>query len=71
MLDSSAVSYREMALCNIAFAHVQLEENAEAQDYYRKTLAEFPESIMAKSSLAHLESLQHSDRARKLLPKNL
>lgn len=56
MLDSSAVPYREMALCNIAFAHVQLEETEEAQEHYKRTLAEFPESIMAKSSLDHLES---------------
>lgn len=58
LLDSSAVPYREMALCNIAFAHVHLDETEEAQKYYRRTLAEFPKSIMAKSSLEHLESLE-------------
>jgi tetratricopeptide (TPR) repeat protein len=56
MLDSSAVPYREMALCNIAFSHVQLDETAEARVYYRKALEEFPRSEMPKSGLEHVES---------------
>jgi tetratricopeptide (TPR) repeat protein len=48
MLDSSALHYREMALRNIAFAYIQLGEEATAQEYYRKTLAEFPESEVAQ-----------------------
>src|SRR5262245_12935907 len=44
MLDSSAVSYREMALCNIAYAHAQQQENVQALQCYRRVLEEFPES---------------------------
>jgi tetratricopeptide (TPR) repeat protein len=56
MLDSSAVPYREMALCNIAFSYVQLDEKVKAQEYYRKALEESPESDMAKSGLEYVES---------------
>lgn len=56
MLDSSAVPYREMALCNVAFLYVQIEEKASAEKYYRQALEEFPESVMAKSGLEYVES---------------
>ena len=56
MLDSSAVPYREMALCNIAFSHFQLDEIEEAQKYYRQALGEFPGSEIAKNGLAYIES---------------
>jgi tetratricopeptide (TPR) repeat protein len=56
MLDSSAVSYREMALCNIAYSHVQLQEPVQALQYYRRALEEFPESEMAKDGVVHVEA---------------
>jgi tetratricopeptide (TPR) repeat protein len=56
MLDSSALPYREMALCNVAFSYAQVEEKSRAEEYYRKALEEFPESIMAKSGLEYVES---------------
>jgi len=55
MLDSSAIPYREMALCNIAYSYVQLDEKAKAQEYYRKALDEFPESDLAESGLEYVE----------------
>ena len=56
MLDSSAVSYREMALCNIAYSQAQLKEKVEALQSYRRAVEEFPESEMAKSGIKYLES---------------
>lgn len=56
MLDSSAVSYREMALVNIAFSHVQLDEKAIALKYYQRALQEFPESEMAQIGIEYLAS---------------
>jgi tetratricopeptide (TPR) repeat protein len=56
MLDSSAVPYREMALCNTAYSYLQIDERAKAQEYYRKAIEEFPESDAAKSGLEHVES---------------
>jgi len=56
MLDSSAIPYREMALCNIAYSHVHLQEPAQALQYYRRALTEFPESELAKNGVLHLEA---------------
>ena len=58
MLDSSAMPYREMALCNVAFSYAQVDEKSKADEYYQKALDEFPESVMAKSGLVYVESLQ-------------
>ena len=56
MLDSSAIPYREMALCNIAFCYAQVDEKSRAEEFYRKALDQFPESAMAKSGLEDVES---------------
>jgi hypothetical protein len=56
MLDSSAIPYREMALCNVAFSYVQVDEKSRAEEFYRKALEEFPESALAKSGLEYVES---------------
>jgi tetratricopeptide (TPR) repeat protein len=56
MLDSSALSYREMALVNIAYSHVQLDENTSALKYYQRALQEFPESEMAQSGIEYIAS---------------
>ena len=56
MLDSSAISYREMALCNIAYSHVQLQQPVEALQYYRRALGQFPESQAAKDGIVHVEA---------------
>jgi Tfp pilus assembly protein PilF len=45
-----------MALCNVAFSYAQVEEKSRAEEYYRKALEEFPESVMAKSGLEYVES---------------
>src|SRR5215207_2221557 len=56
MLDSSAVSYREMALCNIAYSHAQLQQHFQALQCYRRALEEFPESELAQNGVVHVES---------------
>ena len=56
MLDSSAIPYREMALCNVAFSYAQVEEKSRAEEYYQKALEEFPESVMAKVGIEYVES---------------
>ena len=57
MLDESAISYREMALCNIAYSYVQLQEPAQALRYYERAREEFPESELAQSGVKHVQSL--------------
>jgi hypothetical protein len=38
LLSSSALSYRDMALCNIAFCYSQIGEGAKTMSYYKKAL---------------------------------
>lgn len=51
----SKMSYREMALLNMAYCKVELKELTKAKELYSRTLQEFPQSRMAKDALAYLE----------------
>ena len=57
LLSSSRISYTEMSLLNTAFCYTQIGQGALAKEYYEKTLAQFPDSEMAKSALRMLQSL--------------
>jgi len=52
LLDASAYSYREIALCNIAFAHSQLGHGEQAVAWYKRAANEFPGSDLAETALA-------------------
>jgi tetratricopeptide (TPR) repeat protein len=56
LLSSSRVSYREMALLNVAYCYGQLGEGARSREFYEKTLAEYPDSTMAKAAINMLDS---------------
>ena len=56
MMSPSAVSYREMALCNIAFCFSQLGNGAQAEAFYRRALDEFPSSGLAAAALRMIDS---------------
>jgi hypothetical protein len=58
LLSSSAYSYRELALCNIAFANLQLSRVQPALTAYRKAVLEFPGCAMARHSIHVLEAAQ-------------
>ena len=62
MMSPSAISYREMALCNIAFCYSQLGDGAKAQAYYRQALDEFPNSGLAASALRMIESVRQQSK---------
>ena len=51
LLSSSAMSYREMSLTNIALCYAQLGDMDSAKKYYQLTLDEFPKSQIAKDGL--------------------
>ncbi|HEV7766043.1 MAG TPA: hypothetical protein VGQ76_13645 [Thermoanaerobaculia bacterium] len=55
LLSSSAYSYRELALCNVAFANLQMDRVDQALGAYRRALVEFPACPMATHSIRVLE----------------
>jgi tetratricopeptide (TPR) repeat protein len=60
MLTPSAMSYREIALVNIAFAYSQMGDGAKAKEFYRRALDEFPDSGLASASLKLIEAVERS-----------
>ena len=60
MMSPSAMSYREMALLNIAFAHSQIGDGKTAKAYYERAIQEFPQSGMARAALRFIHSVENS-----------
>ncbi len=58
LLCFSRISYKEMALNNIAFCYGQIGQGDKSIEYYEKTLEEFPDSAMAKVALRHINSVR-------------
>jgi hypothetical protein len=56
--SASALSYRVIALCNIAFCYAQLDDGAKAVTYYETALREDPECTLAQVSLRMLQSMK-------------
>lgn len=65
MMSPSAMSYREMALINIAFAYSQLGNGEKAKQYYQQAGREFPNSVMAKAALKMIGAFEQSSRETK------
>lgn len=61
LLSSSAMSYREMGLANIAFCYTQIGQGDEARRYYQKCLQQYPNSGLAMSALRMLDSVSHRE----------
>jgi tetratricopeptide (TPR) repeat protein len=51
VLNPSAVSFREMALVNIAFCYLQLGDAVKMKAAYQRALDEFPNSAMARKMM--------------------
>ena len=64
MLSSSRVSYREMALLNIATCQLQQKRVAEAKATYRAVLGEFPGSPMAEAALETIETVEDASSTK-------
>lgn len=67
MLSSSKMSYKEMALNNIAFCYGQSENGMKSKEYYEKALQEFPESGVAQSALRFFTSAGKSNASNENL----
>jgi tetratricopeptide (TPR) repeat protein len=61
VFSASSVSFREMALNNIAFCYSQFGDGKRAKEYYERTLKEFPESGLARAGLNMLNSANNQD----------
>jgi tetratricopeptide (TPR) repeat protein len=60
MMSPSAMSYREMALINIAFAQSQIGNGEKAKEYYQQALDEFPHNGIAVAALNMIEAFERS-----------
>jgi tetratricopeptide (TPR) repeat protein len=58
LLSSSKLSYKEMGLCNIAFAYSQIGEGEKAIIYYEKAKAINPSNGLAIAGLNMLNSIK-------------
>jgi hypothetical protein len=56
--SGGSMTYREMALCNAAFAYSQIANGSRAIELYEQALREFPKSALAASSLQMLRAGQ-------------
>ncbi|HSI89960.1 MAG TPA: tetratricopeptide repeat protein [Adhaeribacter sp.] len=61
LLSSSKISYKEMALVNIAFCYSQLGNGPQARAYYKQALQEFPDSGIARAGLNMLNANGNDD----------
>ncbi|UOQ96321.1 tetratricopeptide repeat protein [Hymenobacter sp. 5317J-9] len=58
LLNSSAMDYREMALCNIAFCYSQIGDGLKARAYYKQVLKVYPNNGLAQTALRMMESVE-------------
>ena len=56
LMSPSAMSYREMALANIAFCYSQVGRGQEARHYYERCLERYPASGLASSALRMMDA---------------
>ena len=59
LLSSSKLSFREMALNNIAFSYSQIGEGEKSVLYYSRMLAEYPDSDLAKTALNFINTFRN------------
>ncbi|MCC6612242.1 MAG: hypothetical protein IT320_02130 [Anaerolineae bacterium] len=69
-LDSSAISYREMALCNIAYNYARMANARQAKAYYEEALAQFPRSEQAQAGLRLIDDAIEDYRNQQATQQN-
>jgi tetratricopeptide (TPR) repeat protein len=59
LMSPSAISFREMALVNIAFCYSQMGNKAQTKASYERALKEFPNSAMARTALNLISTIEN------------
>ncbi len=59
ILSSSAMCYREMGLCNIAYSYGQIGEGKKAKEFYEKVLVDYPKNGIAIAALNMINSIEN------------
>ena len=68
LLSSSSISYREMALANIAYAYGLMGNGKRAQLGYQRVLEDFPRSMIAHTALRMLDAVRSIERDASTTP---
>jgi hypothetical protein len=68
LLSSSRISYREMALLNVAYCYAQMGGGRKSREYYERVIQEFPGSRIAEASLKMFDAA--SEIAESSAPPN-
>lgn len=63
LLTPSAVSYREMALVNIAYCYAKMGKDKLAIATYERTLKEFPRNAIAAATLKRIDAAERGGNA--------
>lgn len=58
IFSASALSYRDLALCNLAYCHGQLGDKERMKHFYQQAIALNPENPFAASSLRMIETVE-------------
>ena len=62
LMTPGAISYREMALVNIAFCYVQIGDGVQACMSYERCLKRFPRNEIALGTLRMMDAAQQSSK---------
>jgi hypothetical protein len=58
--SSSRWSYREIALCNVAFCYGQIGDGTKMREFYERALVEFPDSVLATTAVRMIKAVAHN-----------
>ena len=64
LMSPSAMSYREMAIANLAFAYSQIGRGGEARAQYEECLRRFPDSGLAMAALRMMDAAAAADNVQ-------
>jgi tetratricopeptide (TPR) repeat protein len=64
LLSASRMSYREMALCNIAFGLSQMGRGSDARAAYDRVLREYPDNSLANAAMNMISAAESAGPSR-------